>query len=219
MDSLAAFVRGLAESGRVRIDLRAALEPADVNAATERALDDAALVELDALAREEAPAKAPELRIDDARFAARLLREACRLSVDRTAAAEEVAAAFAVRGPDPADPASLWSVDLCFRYLPSVHERAQRVSPEDALVLALRQLSAAWPLSGVGVPGASRGWLTSRAAGAVRASDCLRGLLVDRVMSSGDAEAAEIDWIADEIARAAGAFPELLPALWKPRHG
>jgi hypothetical protein len=222
MGSLAVFVRSLTEAGRARIEPLATpwdqAHTFDPDSALD-SQDQESLRELDELARAEAPAQPPEFRLSEARFAAAVLHGACRLLVERSAPATALDFAFAGGGPDPADPASLWSVDLCFRYLPSLHERAQRVSPEDSLVLALRKLCAEWPLSGVGVPGAGRAWLTSPAARAVRESACLRGLLVDRVLSAADPEAAQIDWISEELARAAGAYPELLPDVWNSRHG
>ncbi len=211
MNSLASFVRSLSESGRVRIDVS--------SAGVDSAGIEAALAELDLLARTEAPEGAPEFRLEAALFGARSLHEGCRFLLERATEPALVSAALARAAPDATLAENIWSADLCLRYLPGLHARARAVSTDDALVAALRELSARWPLSGVGIPGNALRLLGGPIATAIRDSGALRQLLVDRVLAAGDSELAEIPWIREAIDETVGAFPELLPRSWNLRDG
>ena len=209
MTSLASFVRSLAESGRVRIDVS--------SAEVDSTGSEVALAELDLLARAEAPAGVPQLRLDAALFGARALHDGCRFMLDRAAEPELVSAVLARAAPDVTLAENIWSADLCLRYLPGLYTRARAVSRDDALVAALGELAARWPLSGVGIPGVAPSLATGPIATVVRSSGALRQLLADRVLAAGDSELAEIPWVREAIDESVGAFPELLPRSWNLR--
>lgn len=210
---LARFIRQLTETGRVLVG------PHDVG---EDDADEvhATLLELDALARAEAPEGAPAFELVAAVHGARLLRECARAYLHRELTTESLEVLFEA-GPDPratgSDAAAeAWSLDLCLRYLPGLHTRARRASVNDALVAVMERIAERWPLSGAGVPGVGAGLVGSPAAAALRANGALGRILADRLVAAGAAACLDVPWLARLVDEAVGGYPELLPA-WRPR--
>jgi hypothetical protein len=80
--------------------------------------------------------------------AAECCRSACWFLVDRSAPPAEVEKLVTM--PDATGSAAQHlSVDLIFRFLPQLHNRARAIEPDDVLTRALVKLCRLWPLSGV----------------------------------------------------------------------
>jgi hypothetical protein len=201
MSASASFVHALAESGRVRVPIG----PAAAFVADEAAEE--ALRTLDASLRLDAPAVAPTFDLAAAVAGARLVFDACRFLVDRTLGADVVKSVLVVDRAVVPTPSSIWSIDLCLRCLPDLFVQARARSADDPLVSGLVAAARDWPLSGVGLAVPGERVLPE----ALQANECLRRMLVDRVIERGDAELARIPWIAASIAAVRGAYPGLVP--------
>lgn len=209
--SLAGFLRGIALGGAAVVPLGAAGPPVCDDAADDE------LRSLDAARRFDAPGEAPAFDLPAARFGAVALHEACRFLVDRRVDAEVVRRGLATPEGLARTAAAAWSADLCLRLLPAVARVAAAFSPQDPLNEALRGLAAAWPLSGVGLATAVEN--PPSFPDALRNDPCLRTLLADRVAERDDRAAASVDWIAETLAAAAGAYPSAPPTKGNDAHG
>lgn len=209
--SLAEFLRGISLGAAAVVPLGAAGPPV-----CDAAADDE-LRSLDAACRFDAPGEAPAFDLAAARFGAVALHEACRFLVDRRIDADVVRRGLATPEGLARTAAAAWSADLCLRLLPAVARVAAAFSPQDPLNAALRELAAAWPLSGVGLPSADES--PPKFPDALRDDPCLRTLLADRVAERDDRAAASVDWIAETLAAAAGAYPSAPPTKENDAHG
>lgn len=152
------------------------------------------------------PGEAPDFDGPTALWAAAWFHEACRVLLRRDVEGEAVVKQLAeLKAPAAHDAAcAAWSADLVLRHLPEFLRRAVMLSPEDPLVQAARQMAAAWPLSGAGIPGlAPEASAPTPALAAVLAHPTLRRVLADRLIASGDPA-----WLADAGCR--GAVAEAL---------
>jgi hypothetical protein len=161
-------------------------------------------------AREELGEGAEELEFDAAAagWALGQFYRAAQLLVCRDVTAEEAVRMLGVTGPATRGAAADFSVDLVFRFLPELYERARRLAPEDALVGELEKWARAWPLSSVGVALAETPPLETFWENAA-----LRRLYVDRVTE----RRAEDRWrdarVAVQVRADLGAWPELAPGV------
>lgn len=112
---------------------------------------------LESLTRFETPARLefagqpPVFDDEAAAWAAAQFYNACSFAVFRDVSGDVVEDAMAGECPHKLDASTVYSVDLVFRYLPDLVQRAKAVSPADPLVAGLRRWAAEWPLSSVGV--------------------------------------------------------------------
>ncbi len=149
-------------------------EPA-VNAAIELA---------DRLARLEAPSAAPELDLQAAQWGLSCLAWSVFLLVDRSQADTALPKELAEAEPSGDLAGHHWSIDLSFRYLHDVLVRARAAAAEDGLVGQLEQLCSRWPLASVGTGLA----LPETRARTILENDCLRRVLLDRIIAKSDRE-------------------------------
>jgi hypothetical protein len=192
------FLTGWREDGRVVVD--ANLRERDFSEALPQ------LAEWEASQRSHLAFTAPEYAPWAALWALERLYRACQLLVCRDTGESEVMRLLRVKCPEPPGPATTYSADLIFQYLPDVLEMARRVAVADPLVRELEGLAQAWPLSSVGVAGLGEPNLETFAGHAG-----LMQLYVDRILSRGD-HARLADARVKAVARAAlGAYPELDP--------
>lgn len=199
---LTSFVENLFETGRVKVNAPAEIESADFEAARE------VLVRTEQLRRQELPGDLPDFEIEPALKAAELLFRGAQFQVHREINIEFVEAAFAERISDDQTPATHYSVDLCFRYLPDLHRLASAASSDDPFLTAILQLAADWPLSAVGLPvTAGKVWhpaLQHRA---------LQRMFVDRIIARNDRARMADPRVHEKIRAVIGAHPELVPRL------
>jgi len=186
--SLAVFLASLFEHGRVQVP------PPDPKA------DGSDAADVQRLLNERAsvlalgfPGELPPVAMEAAGWAARQIYRATQLTVYREL--DAVAMEGLLGGACPMVPpaARHWSVDLTFVFLPDLIRQARSASEHDPLVVRLMEWAAAWPLSSVGVAGAS-----PRNVQEIAAHAGLLQLYVDRIL-------AKKDWtrLSDENVRAA----------------
>ncbi|MBI3890752.1 MAG: hypothetical protein HY303_04405 [Candidatus Wallbacteria bacterium] len=200
--SLRAFVEELRATGRVRVGRQLGFAGEDLPG-----LEDAILA-LDATARAELAAPAPELVSAAATWAFLMLHRGCQFLVYRDlgeALVEEVLG-LEFRGPN--SPAVTWSVDLALRCLPDLWALARGISQNDPLVVRLVALARQWPLSSVGIAGA-----VPVDVSAFIGHPGLAQLYADRILERGDDSRLDDPRVRELVRASFGAYPELAPRL------
>ena len=196
--SAVAFVRSLAETGRVSVPPDEAI-PSDV---------DPAVCELDTVARQDMASDPPALESPAAAWALTLLYRACQALVFREIDAASVEQALAAPCPRPPSPSVCYSADLSLRYLPDLLSLARGIAPSDPLVAGLTALARAWPLSSVGTAG-----LEDVEVSAFLDHPSLRQLYVDRIIERGDVSRLKHPAVRAAVGEALGAYPDLAPRI------
>jgi hypothetical protein len=168
----------------------------------------AALREGREVAANELAGEAPPLDLAAGGWAAVQFYCACQFLVCRDATAEKVTQILGAPCPVARSPATDFSVDLIFRFLPDLHERARRLAPDDPLVAALGLWARDWPLSSPGVVLEEPPVLET-----FRTWPALWRLYVDRVMGRRAADRWRDQGVASQLRADLGAFPELIPAV------
>lgn len=140
-----AFLQSLFESGNVTLeDTRSDYDPeADVHQL---------LSEYERLSRSQLPGGLPPFSPAAAHNAARVFHSLCLAVIDSQTDAsglEQQILELADRFSKDAE--AHYSVDLVFRYLPQLAERASRISPSDPLRELILLAGGFWPLSSVGM--------------------------------------------------------------------
>jgi hypothetical protein len=144
--------------------------------------------------------------------ACRVLQLVCQAIVYRELTIEQL------RGPvnkrlniDPqqyADPATHYSVDLAYRFLPQIVARAGRVSPDDPLLELLAEQLTRWPLSSVGSLSSELHQLPEALS-----HPTLWQMYIDRIIVHEDRSRLNVPQVLEAVQSALGAFPFLSPAL------
>ena len=170
----------------------------------------------------EAPGAAPTLHIESAVWATVTLYWAASLFVDRAAIETELPSDLVAAEPRDADACHQWSVDLAFRFLPSLIHRSQRIASQDGLSQTLLHLAGRWPLSSAGVQPAKANVADAPAELAIDESKlatiadnvCLRGILLDRIFSQKCDRLARHEIFRTFVAQSIGAHEHI--ARWAP---
>lgn len=144
------------------------------------------------------------LDLNAAGWAAGQFYRACQFLVCREAPAERVSHDLRAPCPSPRGPAVDFSVDLVFRFLPDLYDRARRLAPADSLVAALAEWAKDWPLSSPGVPTESPPALETFAG-----YPALWRLYVDRVTERRADDRWRDPRVANQLRADLGAFPNL----------
>jgi hypothetical protein len=142
-------------------------------------------------------------------WAVELIYQACQCMVYREIDPDSMAAALAVPCPLPPQGAQAadvcYSADLGLRVLPDVLALARAVSPDDPLVLALREIARRWPLSSVGVQPPLESPPPLDVLAFIN-HPSLRRLYADRIIARGDASRLpDDDRVRAEVRAALGA--------------
>jgi hypothetical protein len=159
----------------------------------------------DALARAEAAFEAPELDLKAATWSLRVLAWGCSLLMDRTEVNTNLPVSLAEQEPKGESVMEHWSADLGFRFFNSLILRCQQIGPYDSLLQQLVQIGHRWPLSLVGV----QADVSQAKLELLLSNNCLRSVLVDRVVERNDEQLAQHPLLAPHIAQAVGAQPNL----------
>jgi len=196
---LSAFLNSLLDNGQIVVssDLEVGISD-DVPAQ---------LQELDRSARANLAFEAPDLDVAAATWAATVLCHGCQFLLCRDAPEQTVDKLLSVPCPVRREPATHYSVDLLFQYLPDLIALARRLAPNDPLVKRLLALATEWPLSSVGIEGVG----PVNVDGFIQ-NDCLRQLYVDRVLAREDMGRAKYPRVEAAIKETLGAHPELCPS-------
>ncbi|MGK0186117.1 MAG: hypothetical protein ACI9R3_001900, partial [Verrucomicrobiales bacterium] len=143
---LAPFLDQLFESGRIQLATSRPLQTAET-AAIDR------LKEEETAWRNDFPGAAPGFSLDASYWAAGIVYRAAQFFSARDLPAEAVYADLSTPCPLASNTIEAsYSVDLTFRYLPSLYKLAAARASADPLVTELQKLADTWPLSGVGIP-------------------------------------------------------------------
>ena len=201
---LSSFLEDLFHTGRVRVRGIAPLSDEEIAAA------DSLLRSAEQAVRLEAPGEPPPFSVVAARWGATMLYRGAQALVYRDVAGEDLATLLRDRCPEPANPATHYSVDLTLRYLPDLLGLARRVSERDALVEQLLELGADWPLSSIGIDG-----IAVHDPGPILDDPCLLRMYADRMIQKRDLSRLNDERVREAARRAIGAFPELAPDVMR----
>ncbi len=197
---LALCLRSLLEEGRATVSTNAP-SPDDSDALP-------LLRELHVAAREALALVLPPFSAESALWAARLWYQLCRFVVCRDLGEDEIQAACGMPCPERRAPATDWSADLTLRHLPRLFHLARHLSNADPLLESIRTVSAAWPLSSVGIPDLKDLNLDSFINDAA-----LRRLYCDRILACGDVSRLGDARVDDALRADLGLHRDLAPAL------
>jgi hypothetical protein len=228
--NLPQFLIALFEQGRVAPPIIGAGGIAEPLAAVELLEAKRVLDDLERIARSEFPGAAPTWSIDAALWAAVAFYRACQFVLSRDAPAEDVIEALR-QPPAPArSAATIYSVDLAFRFLPDLHRLAKSASPDDPLTGQIERWAIDWPYSSVGLSLGEWRSADERAHDARPFDDpwfdagpfdlapivAHAGLLqsyADRVIATGDASRLGDPRVAEMVRAALGTHENLAPVL------
>src|SRR5579863_7082797 len=152
MEGKGAFVsaiEGLLDRGRLVLQTYETPSPGDLRAA------ERALIDFERRYRLEIPGEPPPLVTAAAVWGAEMFFRACQCLVFRQI--DEAGVNELLHRPfrEEQNASAHYSVDLTFRFLPDLCQRAKAASRDDPLVERLADWANAWPLSSVGIPGAN----------------------------------------------------------------
>ena len=198
----ASFLSSLLETGRVRLAAPAELSEAELRAG------DKVLADFEPVYRLELPGEPPALDAQAARWAGVMFFRACQCAVFRDVPAEAVAEALSIPCPVPLSPATHYSVDVIFRFLPDLMLFAHSAAEKDPLLDHLRLLARNWPLSSVGMTGVDVGDVST-----LTTNPALLALYVDRIIARRDRTRLTDERVREGVRRALGLHPELAPDL------
>ncbi|MGB0579306.1 MAG: hypothetical protein ACPGVU_06355 [Limisphaerales bacterium] len=157
------------ESSKARV-----LEPAE-EADAVRCLE-----EMDERRRLEMIGPLPALNREQAVWAARKVYRIGQFLMFRELPAEMIGADLQDDCSGQDDSSRQYSIDLTFCWLPELHRRAESIASGDELTRALKDLSACYPLSSVGVKAGER---SKSRLKQLWENAALRALFVDRVIA------------------------------------
>jgi hypothetical protein len=200
ISDLAFFLKSLGEEGR------AVISGQPLAGVCHDAVD--VLRQMDELSRNELALELPAFSPEAALWGARLFYQLCGFVVCRDIGEEQIQAVCAVPCPEPRRPQSDWSVDLTLRHLPKLFKLATQLSNADPLIVQMKQVAAAWPMSSVGIAALGNVSIESFAADVA-----LRRLYADRIIAMADS-ARLGDQRVDDLLRAdLGAHHDLAPMI------
>lgn len=194
------FLRQIFEGGVITLSASASEEDA---AAVDALLNDA-----EAQHRLSLPGTPPAWDPAVARWAARLLFDACRALVHREIEASEIVRMLATPPPSKGTPSAHYSADVLFRALPDVLRLARGLSHDDPLTARLLEIARCWPLSSVGVAGLG----TLDVAGFIDDAS-LRRTYAQRIVQHNDLDRLEDERVRHEVQDLLGAYPSLAPTV------
>lgn len=154
------------------------------------------------------PGTAPAFHADAAIWAANYLYRAVQLTLLRNLDENAVRALLTpFNGEITA--AAVYSADLSLRYLPTVLELAKGLSPDDVLVVLLKQTTKDWPYSSVGMELGNDSDIN-----AIMNDASLKYSYIDRIIEARDTNRCNNTQVNDLVAEALG---DHAGALW-PQH-
>jgi hypothetical protein len=201
--TLAAFLDRLFIDGRVRV-----ARPNDDTSEKELRAMDEVLMAFETQYRQDLPGTPPPLAHEAARWGAVMLYRACQFAAYRDLGEAEIAHALGAACPGDDSPATHYSVDLTFRYLPDLVKLARSTAEGDPLMSRLAHWAEQWPLSSVGIADAKPSQVE-----AIVNHPCLLRLYVDRIMARRDTSRLANPRVRDCVRESLGMFPEMAPEM------
>lgn len=151
----------------------------------------------------------PPVSLPVARWAARVVWNACQALAHRALPADAVARALEAPCPAPPSPATALSADLVLSILPDLVRLARGLPDDDPARAGLVRLGRAWPLSSVGAPLGPGPFDVD----AFVHDPSLRALYVDRILARADTSRLGDPRVDEALREALGARPDLCPAV------
>lgn len=188
----------------VSLEGRAVVPPPESLPSDQLAAAAAVLRELEAHYRLDMPGELPPLDINAALWAAKIFYRACQFAAYRYVDAATIERELSQPCPSEDSPAVQYSVDLLFRFLPSLLRFSKTAAEEDVLNKCLMSLAQQWPLSSVGVDGAANADLNMLVEDV-----SLRAIYVDRIISTEDLSRLNDPRVADAVRGAIGLHEDL----------
>jgi hypothetical protein len=149
--------------------------------------------------------RAPQFHATAALWAASWLYRAVQLALLRDAGDEKVnELLMPFDGEITAE--TIYSVDLCFRYLPDLLGLAKGLAPDDVLVKRLQEAAVQWPFSSVSMPVD-----VETGIDIILSNDCLCQTYIDRIIASRDIKRSNNELVNERIREALG---DHRAALW-----
>ena len=108
-------------------------------------------------------------------------------------------------------PATVYSVDLCFCYLPGVVRQATAISADDPLTHAVRKWAQEWPLSSVGIPRVEE--ISAASLDPIFIQPSLRTLYADRIIERKDKSRLNDPRVQEAVREALGAHRSWHPEM------
>jgi MoxR-vWA-beta-propeller ternary system domain bpX4 len=200
VSDLALFLKSLVQEGRAAVSVQ------PLPHQTDDALS--VLKDLDAHARNELALDLPAFSAATALWSARLFYQLCRFTVCRDLGEKEIVAVCSVVCPEPRTPETDWSADQVLRHLPMLFQLARHLSNADPLLLRMKEIAAAWPLSSVGIAGLENLQLDSFVD-----HPGLRRLYAERIIASGDTSRLGDARVNDLLRADLGLHHDLAPSI------
>jgi hypothetical protein len=200
--SFISVLQNLLDEGRVMLTTPAAPTVPELREA------ESLLARFEQRYRLEMPGEAPALSMPAAVWGAEMFFRACQClvfrEIDAAGVDELLCRPFAGRQ----DAAAHYSVDLTFRLLPDLFQRARAASRHDPLLERLQELADAWPLSSVGIAGIQPKHLEP-----ILEHPCLRILYADRIIARQDLARLTDARVRASVLAAIGLHEELAPEV------
>ncbi|NLR79803.1 hypothetical protein [Chitinophaga eiseniae] len=152
----------------------------------------------------EMPATAPEFDPDAALWAATYIYQAVRLIMLRSIQPNKVLPGLSLyTGRINAD--SIYSADLCLRYLPDLLSLTRKLDAQDALVMHIRETAMQWPFSSTGMQLTAKGSLAG-----IISSPALLQAYADRIIVTRDYPRCGVPAVRDAVNASLGDYASVL---------
>ncbi|MBV7532269.1 hypothetical protein [Chitinophaga sp. sic0106] len=143
--NLANFITTLIQDGKVSVDTDISPFSADILAETATILQTYYHNDV-----QDMPGTAPAFHVDAAVWSATYIYRAAQLTAIRTLGEGDIANLL-IPFSGTVNAATIYSADLCLRYLPDLTGLSKSLSPKDKLVEQLLETAAQWPFSSTGI--------------------------------------------------------------------
>lgn len=152
----------------------------------------------------EIPGTAPAFDADAALWAAGYVYRIVQLAMLREAGKQDI---LHWLNPYPVPPtaSSIYSADLCLRYLPDLLSLSKGLAPDDPLVQQIRETAMQWPFSSTGMNLPANGDLTT-----VIASPALLQAYADRIIATRDSNRCDIPAVQQTVTASLGNYASIL---------
>ena len=190
------FLTQLFETGEIIVPREAAADSDAVRLLLSRC---------ESIARTDWPGIAPEFDVDVAEKSAMALLVFCQATVYRELDEREIQQRLnSIELAGQPTPTRHYSADLVLQFLPDVYNLLMRSAKEDPARQLLVDFAKQWPLSAVGIGGATPEELPKAVM-----SGCMFRAYVDRVIARSDVACGKLPIVSEAIREVIGDFPAL----------
>ncbi|MCJ8329406.1 MAG: hypothetical protein HRT89_03940 [Lentisphaeria bacterium] len=177
------------------------------NEPDEYALAEAAelLTEMEAQWRLNCPADMPLYNKDAALWAAGQFYKAAQFFACRAIGPDIVRDELLQDCPEEYDASTLYSIDLVFRFLPSLYKTAKAVSEGDILLDCIREMAVAFPLSSVGITIEDANFNVDT----ITENTGLLTLYAERILDYSDTTRLSDETVQEKLRTIIGSYPKL----------